>query len=66
MQPRAAGLKWLCRWKAGVVTFESGLTSGDKWLTLEGNQMITFTEHPLFTRRITELLTDEEYGCLER
>jgi len=24
--------------------------------------MITFTEHPLFTRRITELLTDEEYA----
>jgi hypothetical protein len=23
--------------------------------------MITFTEHPVFTRRITELLTDEEY-----
>jgi len=23
--------------------------------------MITFTEHPVFTRRITELLSDEEY-----
>ena len=23
--------------------------------------MIAFTEHPVFTRRITELLTDEEY-----
>jgi len=23
--------------------------------------MMTFTEHPVFTRRITELLTDEEY-----
>jgi hypothetical protein len=23
--------------------------------------MITFTEHPVFTRRIMELLTDEEY-----
>ncbi len=24
--------------------------------------MMTFTEHPSFTRRITELLTDKEYG----
>jgi hypothetical protein len=23
--------------------------------------MMTFTEHPVFMRRITELLTDEEY-----
>ena len=23
--------------------------------------MITFTEHPIFTKRITELLSDEEY-----
>jgi hypothetical protein len=28
--------------------------------------MITFTEHPLFTRRITELLTDEEHGEFQR
>lgn len=28
--------------------------------------MMTFTEHPLFTRRIMELLTDEEYGEFQR
>ena len=27
--------------------------------------MITFTEHPVFTRRITELLTDEEYRTFQ-
>ena len=28
--------------------------------------MMTFTEHPLFTRRIMELLTDEEYGEFQK
>jgi hypothetical protein len=27
--------------------------------------MMTFTEHPAFTRRIMELLTDEEYGAFQ-
>lgn len=28
--------------------------------------MMTFTEHPVFTQRITELLTDEEYREFQR